>query len=127
MNTFINPTHFKMTITKDPVIESLEETLQRVNSLSPSTVKEIISLSEKYLFRCDGNDVSPSDFDDLVENEFGFSDYTLSTIIVDGEIGNIFDYLKGDLEDEEGEEKAMKLLRDIDDVVYQKGYRKEET
>jgi len=115
-----------MTITKDPVIKSLEETLQRVNSLSPSTVKEIISLSEKYLFRCDGNDVCPIDFDDLVENEFGFSDYTLSTIIVDGEIGNVFDYLKGDLEDEEGEEKAMKLLRDIDDVVYQKGYRKEE-
>ncbi len=126
MNTFINPTHFKMTITKDPVIKSLEETLQRVNSLSPSTVKEIISLSEKYLFRCDGNDFCPIDFDDLVVNEFGFSDYTLSTIIVDGEIGNIFDYLKGDLEDEEGEEKAMKLLRDIDVVVYQKGYRKEE-
>jgi hypothetical protein len=59
---------------------------------------------------------SPSDFQDLLEREFGISDYLIATVVLDGDIGNI-EY------DEDNEEEAKQIvanLRAIDAILWGK-------
>ena len=75
-------------------------------------------LSDMYMQRCGGNSVSPSDFDDLLSSEMGWSDYTISTMVLDGEYGNVLASL---LEESEcdAHECEQQVIADLVYEIYQ--------
>ena len=95
------------------IISELHDALDVVKNLSSEQLGELYELSNIYCIKCGNNGLSPSDFDDYLSNEINFSNYTIATLVLDGECGNYLQTLHQDV-CETGEEE-----RQIEDIVHQ--------
>ena len=96
------------------IVKDLEKTLTTAKSITETDLKKMYQLSDMYMHRCGGDSVSPSDFDDLLSSEMGWSDYTISIMVLDGECGNL---LETTLEEAECDTEEQEQV--ITDLVYQ--------
>lgn len=101
-----------MTFTLSDTVEGL----LIAHDISTMDAYGIHELAGNYNYKHQDSGVSPSDFQDLMEHEFGISDYLIATIVLDGNIGNV-EY------DEDNEEEAKQIvanLRAIDAILWGK-------
>jgi len=93
------------------IIDDLRSTLELAKSIPDEQLKKMYQLRDMYFSRCDGNDVSPSEFDDLLSSEMRFSNYTISTLVLDGECGNFLETVLVDAEcDSQEQEQVIEEL-----------------
>ena len=56
--------------------------------------------------------MSPSDFDDYLSESIGFSNYTIATLVLDGECGNLKESICSDVCETDEEENQVEELVD---------------
>ena len=95
------------------IVKGLEKSLTTAKSITGTDLKKMYQLSDMYMRRCGGNSVEPSDFDDLLSSEMGWSDYTISTMMLDGECGNVLASLLKESECDTEEQVIVDLVYEI--------------
>ena len=96
------------------IIDDLSSTLELAKSIPDEQLKAMYKLRDEYFIRCDGSDICPSEFNDLLASEMRWSNYTISTLVLDGECGN---FLETTLEDAECESEEQEQV--IEELVGQ--------
>tara|TARA_B100001175_G_scaffold280567_1_gene258453 strand:+ start:467 stop:784 length:318 start_codon:yes stop_codon:yes gene_type:complete len=91
-------------------ISDLSSDLKIAKNLSDDQVKNLYDLSEKY--QLGKSNVSPSEFDDYLPEVIGFSNYTIATLVLDGESGNYKETLCSDVCETDEEVKQVEELVD---------------